>query len=46
MQLQDLVNAIVFLEKIYVGKRDEERLLKTLDALKTEVNRRQRAQVA
>jgi len=45
MQIQDLVNAIVFLEKIYVGKRDEERLIKTLDALRSEVNRRKKIQV-
>jgi len=34
MTIQDLKNAIAFLEKSFVGQGDQERLFKTIEALK------------
>jgi len=40
MTLQSLLDAIEFLEKIYVGKGSEERLIATITSLKKEVEKR------
>ena len=40
--IQDLKNAIAFLEKSFVGQGDQERLFKTIEALKIEIARRQK----
>jgi hypothetical protein len=42
MTIQDLKNAIAFLEKSFVGQGDQERLFKTIEALKIEIARRQK----
>jgi hypothetical protein len=40
MTLKDLYNAIEFLQKVYVGQGDQERLFQTLAALNKEIDRR------
>jgi len=40
MTINDLQNALSFLSKVYVGRGDEERLMKTIDALHTEINKK------
>jgi len=42
MIIQDLKNAIASLEKSFVGQGDQERLFKTIEALKIEITRRQK----
>ncbi len=37
---QDILNAIRFLERVYVGQADQDRLFKTIEALKLELDRR------
>lgn len=37
---QDIINAIQFLERVYVGQSDQDRLFKTMEALKQELARR------
>jgi hypothetical protein len=37
---QDLLNAIQFLERVYVGQADQERLFRTIEAIKQELVRR------
>jgi hypothetical protein len=37
---QDILNAIRFLERVYVGQADQDRLFKTIEALKAELARR------
>lgn len=37
---QDLLNAIQFLERVYVGQTDQDRLIQTIEALKLELARR------
>jgi hypothetical protein len=44
MTTNDLRTAIRFLERVYVGKADEELLLKTIDRLKNEIKRREKKQ--
>jgi hypothetical protein len=38
MTVNDLQNALTFLSKVYVGRGDEEKLMKTIAALKQEIN--------
>lgn len=45
MRTQDLINALKFLQKTYVGKGDEEALIQTIDALNSEIGRRQKEKV-
>jgi hypothetical protein len=45
MRIQDLLNALKFLQKTYVGKGDEEALIQTIDALNREITRRQKDKV-
>lgn len=40
MTLNDIQNALSFLQRVYVGRGDEERFLQTIDALKKELNKR------
>ena len=40
MTKQDLINAIHFMEKMVVGVGDQDRFFATLEALKTELNKR------
>jgi hypothetical protein len=40
MTKQDLQNAIQFLEKMVIGVADQDRFFATLEALKTELNKR------
>jgi hypothetical protein len=40
MTINDLQNALSFLSKVYVGRGDEERLMKTIDALHKEINKK------
>lgn len=40
MTKQDLANAIQFLEKMVIGVADQDRFFATLEALKTELNKR------
>jgi hypothetical protein len=40
MTVNDLQNALSFLSKVYVGRGDEERLMKTIAALKQEINKK------
>jgi hypothetical protein len=40
MTVNDLQNALSFLSKVYVGRGDEERLMKTIAALKNEINKK------
>ena len=40
MTKQDLQNAIQFLEKMVIGVTDQDRFFATLEALKTELNKR------
>lgn len=40
MTKQDLLNAIQFLERVYVGQADQERLFRTIEAMKLELVRR------
>lgn len=40
MTKQDIINAIQFLERVYVGQADQDRLFRTLEALKLELVRR------
>lgn len=35
----DLHNALTFLSRVYVGRQDEERLMRTLNALRREYER-------
>jgi hypothetical protein len=42
MQLQNLLDAVSFLERTYVGRHDEERLMATISALRGEAERRSR----
>jgi hypothetical protein len=42
MTIQDLKNAFAFLYKSFVGQGDQERLFKTIEALKIEIARRQK----
>lgn len=46
MQVQDLLNALTFLQKTYVGKMDEDTLLATIDALKKELAKQKQRKVA
>jgi hypothetical protein len=45
MRIQDLLNALKFLQKTYVGKGDEEALIETIDALNREIAKRQKDKV-
>jgi hypothetical protein len=45
MTVNDLQNALTFLSKVYVGRGDEERLMKTIAALKQEINKKVRVSV-
>jgi hypothetical protein len=45
MTINDLQNALSFLSKVYVGRGDEERLMKTISALKQEINKKVRVSV-
>jgi|TARA_R110000822_G_scaffold28074_2_gene83664 hypothetical protein len=40
MTLNDLQNALSFLSRVYVGRGDEERLMKTISALTKEINKK------
>jgi hypothetical protein len=40
MTKQDIINAIQFLERSWVGQGDQERLFKTIEALKLELAKR------
>jgi len=40
MTKQDILNAIQFLERTYVGQGEQDRLFKTIEALKQELTRR------
>jgi hypothetical protein len=40
MTLTDLHNALKFLNKVYVGRMDEECLVKTIQAIEKEVERK------
>lgn len=40
MTVNDLQNALSFLSKVYVGRGDEERLMKTIAALKNEISKK------
>lgn len=40
MTLNDIQNALAFLQKVYVGRGDEERFLRTVEALKKERDKR------
>ena len=40
MTIQDLLNAREFLLKVFVGRLDEERLIKTIKAIDMEITRR------
>jgi len=40
MTLNDLQNALSFLSRVYVGRGDEERLMKTIAALSKEINKK------
>ena len=40
MTKQDILNAIQFLERTFVGQGDQERLFKTIESLKHELIRR------
>jgi hypothetical protein len=40
MTVNDLQNALSFLSKVYVGRGDEERLMKTIAALNNEINKK------
>lgn len=40
MTTQDLRNAVRFLEKVFVGRADEEELFTTIERLKAEIRRR------
>jgi hypothetical protein len=40
MTKQDLQNAIQFMEKMVIGVADQDRFFQTLEALKTELNKR------
>ena len=40
MTKQDLMNAIQFMERMVVGVGDQDRFFQTLEALKTELNKR------
>jgi hypothetical protein len=40
MTKQDLINAIQFLERSWVGQGDQERLFKTIESLKLELAKR------
>jgi hypothetical protein len=40
MTVNDLQNALSFLSKVYVGRGDEERLMKTIAALTKEINKK------
>lgn len=42
MQLQNILDAVTFLERTYVGRHDEERLVRTIAALKREAERHKR----
>lgn len=42
MTTNDLVNAIYFLRKISVGQMDVDRLVKTVEALEAEVEKRRK----
>jgi hypothetical protein len=45
MTVNDLQNALTFLSKVYVGRGDEEKLMKTIAALKQEINKKVRVSV-
>ena len=40
MTKQDIINAIRFLGRVYVGQADQDRLINTIEALKLELARR------
>lgn len=40
MTVTDIQNAIAFLSKVYVGRGDEDRLMKTISALHKELERK------
>lgn len=42
MQLHEILDAVTFLERTYVGRADEEKLVRTIAALKREAERRRR----
>ena len=46
MQVQDLLNALRFLQKTYVGKLEEDVLLDTIKALEKEVAKQNEGSVA
>lgn len=43
MTLNDLLNAREFLQRVFVGRGDEERLVKTIESLDREISRRERS---
>jgi hypothetical protein len=42
MTTNDLRNAVMFLEKVFVGQSDEELLLTTINRIKTEIKKREK----
>lgn len=46
MEVQDLLNALRFLQKTYVGRGDEDALVKTILALEKELLKKTRTAVA
>jgi hypothetical protein len=42
MTINDLTNAVYFLRKISVGQMDVDRLLQTVEALETEIEKRRK----
>jgi hypothetical protein len=46
MEVQDLLNALRFLQKTYVGRGDEDALVKTILALEKELSKKTRTAVA
>lgn len=45
MRIQDLLNALRFLQKTYVGRGDEEALIETINALDREIAKRQKEKI-
>lgn len=45
MTVTDIQNAIAFLSKVYVGRGDEDRLMKTINALHKELERKMKKKV-
>lgn len=42
MTITDLRNALMFLNKVFVGRSDEERLVRTIHALEKEIERKKK----